>query len=117
MVRSKENGRQYRNVSEETRDARYSIQEEEREVDIARSSGVGTGEGGAVRTVDGRVGRMASADDSTESAALSMIAVEELDLGSRRVGWSWPFSGDSRGRGWRRCLCLLALGKCPDPCA
>lgn len=100
MVRSKENGRQYRNVSEETRDARYSIQEEEREVDIERSSGVGTGEGGAVRTVDGRVGREGSVDASTAFVALLEIAVE-LDLGSRRVAWSCLCSGDSSGRGWR----------------
>lgn len=100
MVRSKENGRQYRNVSEETRDVRYSIQEEEREVDIERSSGVGMGEGGVVTTVDGLVGRVALADDSTESESVALLEIAvELDLGSKRVECPWPCSGDRRACG------------------
>lgn len=99
MVRSKENGRQYRNASEETRDVRYSIQEEEREVDIERSSGVGMGEGGAVMTVHGRVGRVASADDSTESESVALLEIAvELDLGSKRV-MSVACFGDRRACG------------------
>lgn len=69
-------------------------------MDIERFSGVGMGEGGVVRIVDGCVGREGLVDVFIVFVVLLEIVVE-LDLGSRRVVWLCFCFGDSRGCGWR----------------